>query len=125
MCDDSCSVKYVTLFVGTDMLFDETSPHTAPPLLTSRDVGFKFLLSQRPVAGEVTTALSLVFDLYRHLPAPHGLENVKIGDRACLLLVVWAIALHGMYESRSHLQSRENSTSDAQFPIHLHQEENL
>jgi len=76
-------------FVGTDMLFDETSPHTAPPLLTSRDVGFKFQPTQIPVAVAVTTASSLFFDFHRHPPTPHDLENVKIGEQACLLDVLF------------------------------------
>ena len=34
-------------------------------------------------------------------------------------LVVWAIASHGIYESASHVQSREYNTSDARFPLHV------
>ena len=58
--------------VGTDMPFDETSLYIAPPLLTSRDVGFKGC-----------------FDFHRHPPTPHGLENAKIGEQACLLDVLF------------------------------------
>jgi hypothetical protein len=39
-------LSIATLFVSTNLLFNYTSPLTAPPLLTSRDVGFKFQPTQ-------------------------------------------------------------------------------
>ena len=41
--NDNHSVKCVTFyFISANTLFTETRPLTAPPLFTSRDVGFKF-----------------------------------------------------------------------------------
>jgi hypothetical protein len=47
-----------------------------------------------------------------------SLEHFKELSLQNSLLVVWAIALHGMYKSGSH-ESREYSTSDARFPLHV------
>jgi hypothetical protein len=64
--NDDHSVKYVTLVsLVLTCLFNHTSPLTAPPLLNSSDVGFKFHPTQLPHA--------LPLSLERHLWATEWL----------------------------------------------------
>lgn len=77
------SVSIATLFVSTNLLFNHTSPLAAPPLFTSRDVGFKFQPTQlhhphsknlcRPLSGwcEVLVLIALPPLLLRLKVNPH------------------------------------------------------